>query len=579
MQVSSFSFGPSQFKLLGGWAPITLGQGGNMLFEVRFSPDAAQTYNGTFTVNVDGYPPVVVAMTGTGFAPGAVASWSSSSLTFSNVPLGTTSASQNMVLTNTGTKNLTVQKVYTNPPFTVSGFTANQVLGPNASLTMPVTYAPSFVGPSTGALVVLTNNLPPTGVTFYGTGVAPSSLAVTNFPVLPISTQGAAYLATFLSTNGIGTVNWSLASGSSLPTGLSLSSAGSITGTVASTVALGNYPFSVTATDSSSNTVTAQFTLPVSAPTGANCNNIEWDVTGTTTPMVALTDLGTGTYLGAEGGLYLNGSNVMPASHDADGVSFAQSIQPLDANGNPSPTGKYAFLSLGMSVTFDTFLEFIQDSTADPSVNKSLVFAQGAQPRLGAGDWTEITGPAWVDTLNYFLPQAGVTPQQVVAAWVESVDANPHGTFPSDMVTLQAEYESTAQVLHTLFPNLKLAFYSGREYAAYENGLQHPGDKEPYAYESSFAVRGMIQDQLNGVAAMNYNPANGPVMAPWVAWGPYLWTDGLLARSDGQFWPCHDFKSDGQHPSTIAGGSERNANMLLNFMKTDDATAPWFLAH
>ena len=579
MQVSSFSFGPSQFKLLGGWAPITLGQGGNMLFEVRFSPDAAQTYNGTFTVNVDGYPPVVVAMTGTGFAPGAVASWSSSSLTFSNVPLGTTSAPQNIVLTNTGTKNLTVQKVYTNPPFTVSGFTANQVLAPNASLTMPVTYAPSFVGPSTGALVVLSNNLPPTGVTFYGTGVAPSSLAVTNFPILPISTQGAAYLATFLSTNGIGTVNWNLASGSSLPTGLSLSSAGSITGTVASTVALGNYPFSVTATDSSSNTVTAQFTLPVSAPTGANCNNIEWDVTGTTTPMVALTDLGTGTYLGAEGGLYLNGSNVMPASHDADGVSFAQSIQPLDANGNPSPTGKYAFLSLGMSVTFDTFLEFIQDSTADPSVNKSLVFAQGAQPRLGAGDWTEITGPAWVDTLNYFLPQAGVTPQQVVAAWVESVDANPHGTFPSDMTTLQAEYETTAQVLHTLFPNLKMAFFSGREYAAYENGLSHAGDKEPYAYESSFAVRGMIQDQLNGIAAMNYNPANGPVMAPWVAWGPYLWTDGLLARGDGQFWPCHDFKSDGQHPSTIAGGSERNANMLLNFMKTNDATAPWFLAH
>jgi hypothetical protein len=275
----------------------------------------------------------------------------------------------------------------------------------------------------------------------------------------------------------------------------------------------------------------------------------------------------------------LNGSNVMPASHDADGVSFAQSIQPLDANGNPDPNGKYAVLSIGMSVTFDTFLQFIQDTAADPSVNKSLVLAQGAQPRLGAADWTDVTGPAWDDTFNYFLPQAGVTPLQVVAAWVESVDANPQGTFPSDMVKLQAEYESTAQVLHTLFPNLKLAFYSGREYAAYENGLQHPGDKEPYSYESNFAVRGMIQDQLNGVAAMNYNPANGPVMAPWVAWGPYLWTDGLLARGDGQFWPCHDFKSDGQHPSTNAGGTERNSNMLLNFMKTDDATSPWFLEH
>jgi hypothetical protein len=579
MQVNSFSMSPSQFKLLGGWAPITLAQGKNMIFELRFSPDAAQAYSGTFTLNVQGYSPVLVSMTGTGFLPGAIPSWSTSSLTFSNVPLGTTSAPQNITLTNTGTKSVIIQNVYTDPPFTVTGFTANQTLGPKASLTMPVTYAPWLVGPSNGLVTVITNNLLPTGVTLYGTGVAPSSLAVTNFPVLPISTQGAAYLAQLLSMSGVGAVTWKLASGSTLPTGLSLSNTGSITGTVASTVALGNYLFSVTATDSSSHTATAQFTLSVSAPTGAICNNIEWDVTGTTTPMVALPDLGTGTYLGAQGGLYLNGSNVMPASHDADGVSFAQSIQPLDANGNPDPNGKYAILSIGMSVTFDTFLQFIQDVAADPSVNKSLVLAQGAQPRLGAADWTDVTGPAWVDTLNYFLPQAGVTPQQVVAAWVESVDANPHGTFPSDMVTLQAEYESTAQVLHTLFPNLKLAFYSGREYAAYENGLQHPGDKEPYAYESNFAVRGMIQDQLNGVAAMNYNPANGPVMAPWVAWGPYLWTDGLLARSDGQFWPCHDFKSDGQHPSTAAGGTERNANMLLNFMKTDDATSPWFLAH
>jgi hypothetical protein len=579
MQVNSFTFGPSEFKLIGGWAPTTLAMGKDMTFELRFSPDAAQVFTGNFTVNVQGYSPVVVTLTGTGILPGAVANWSSSSVTFNNVPLGTTSAPQNITLTNTGTKSLTVKKIYTNPPFTVTGPTGGLTIKPNSSLKMPVTYSPSSVGSSTGLLAVTSNYLPPTGVTLYGTGVAPSSLAITNFPTLPISTQGAAYLAAFLSTNGVGTVSWSLASGSSLPLGLSLSSAGSITGTVDSTVALGNYPFSVTATDSSSNTATAQFTLPVTVATGANCNNIDWDVTGTTTPMVALTDMGTGTYLGAQGGLYLNGSNVMPPDHDADGVSLAQSIQPLDANGNPSPTGKYALLSVGMSVTFDTFLAFMQDRTADPSINKSLVLAPGAQPSLGAVAWADITNPAWVDTLNYFLPQVGITPQQVVAAWVENVDANPHGSFPSDQATLQSELETSAQILHTLFPNLKLVFFSGREYAAYENGLQHPGDKEPFAYESSFAVRGVIQDQLNGVAKMNYKPANGPVVAPWVAWGPYLWTNGLMARGDGQVWPCHDFRSDGQHPSTDAGGSERDANMLLNFMKTNDATAPWFLAH
>jgi hypothetical protein len=518
-------------------------------------------------------------MNGTGFLADATPSWSASSLTFSNVALGTTSAPQTVTLKNTGTKGLTLTSVYTDPPFSVVGFTGTMSLKAGGAVTFPVTFSPWFTGSSHGTLVVTSNNLPPTGVTLYGTAAVPTTLAITNFPTLPVVTQGAAYLAQLLSSNGIGTVTWSLAAGSTLPSGLSLSSTGALTGTLSSTLPVGNYPFSLTATDSSSNTATVQFTLPVQKPTGAECNNIDWDITGTTTPMVALTDLGTGTYLGSEGGLYLNGSNVMPSSHDADGVAFAQSIQPLDANGNPDPNGKYALMSMGMSVTFDTFLKFVQNSTADPSVNKSLVFVPAAQPRLGAVDWANINSAAWTDTFNYFLPQSGVTAQQVVAAWVESVDANPHGAFPGDMATLQSEYETAAQLLHTEFPNLKLAFFSSREYGAYENGLPHGGDKEPFAYQSAFAVRGMIQDQLNGVAAMNYKSAIGPVVAPWVAWGPYLWADGLIARGDGLVWPCYYFESDGQHPSSKTGGSEQDANMLLNFLKTDDAAAPWFLAH
>jgi hypothetical protein len=577
--LTSFSMSSSPFILMGGWAPYTLTQGQNMIFEIRFAPTAAQKYTGTATVNIQGYSPVVVPMSGTGFLADATPSWNTSSLTFSNVPLGTTSAAQTVTLKNTGTKGVTITDVYTDPPFSTPAFTVNEDLKAGGSISFPVTYSPSFVSSSNGTLVVTTNNLPPTGVTLYGNGVTPSTLAITNFPTVPVVTQGATYLAQFQSTNGVGAVTYSLAAGSTLPSGLSLSSTGAITGTVSATLAVGNYPFSVKATDSAANSVTSQFTLPVQKPTGANCNNISWDIVGTTTPIVPITDLGTGTYLGAEGGLYLNGSNIMPASHDADGVAFAQSIQPLNAEGNPDPNGKMGLISMGMSVTFDTFLKFIQDSAADPSVNPNLVYVPAAQPRLGAVDWANINSAAWAETFAYFLPQSGLTPQQVVAAWVESVDANPHGSFPGDMTTLQSEYETAAQLMHTEFPNLKLAFFTSREYGAYENGLPHGGDKEPYAYESGYAVRGMIQDQLNGVAAMNYNAADGPVVAPWVAWGPYIWADGLIARSDGLVWPCYYFESDGQHPSSKTGGSEQDANMLMNFLKTDDATAPWFLAH
>ncbi len=581
MVINSFSFGPSAFKLLAGWAPDTVTQNQVMTYEVVFAPQAAQTYTGNFTVNVEGYSPVVVTLTGTGQLPGAIGSLSSPSLSFDNVPLGTTSAPQNLVLKNTGTKGLTIVNIYTDPPFAVTGFTVNQVVKAGSSLTLPVTFSPSVTGSFNGTLVVTTNNLPPMGTTLYGTAVAPASLAITSFPTLPVATQQAAYLATLESTNGIGTVTWSLASGSSLPAGLSLSSTGSITGTLASTVAVGSYPFSVTATDSSSKKTTTQLTLPVAKPTGADCNNIEWDATGTTTPLVPLTDLGTGNYFGVEGGLYLNGSNEMPASHDADGVSFAQSIQPLDASGNPDPSGKFAMLSIGMSIAYDNYQTFVTDATADPSVNHQyLVFVPGAQPRVGAVDWANIKHPAWTDIMDYFLPQSGVTADQVVVAWVELVDSQPKGSFPSDMTTLQAHLESTAQNLHTLFPNLKMAFFNSREYAGYSNGLAGSGtnDPEPYAYEQAYAVRGMIEDQINGVAAMNYNPGNGTVKAPWVAWGAYTWANGMLARSDGQVWTCQNLEADGTHTSQPGGGTERVSNMLMNFMKTDDATAPWFLA-
>lgn len=581
MTINSFSFGPSSFKLLAGWAPFTMGMGQKMTFEVVFEPLAAQVYTGNFTVNVQGYSPVVVTLNGTGILPGATANLSTTALSFSNVSVGTTSAPQNVILSNQGTKGTTIVNIYTDPPFAVSGFTVNQVVKAGASLTLPVTFTPSTAGSFNGTLVVTTNNLPPTGVTLSGTAIAASSLAITNFPTLPPAVQGAAFLANLQSTNGSGTVSWNLASGSTLPSGLSLSSTGSITGTLASTVAVGNYPFSITATDSASNSATVQFTLPVVKPTGASCNNIQWDISGTNTPLVPLTDLGTGTYLGAEGGLYLNGSNVMPASHDADGVSIAQSIQPVDVNGNPDPTGKYGLLSIGMSIAYDNFQTFAIDVAADPGVNKSLVLVPGAQPRIGAVNWASITHPAWTDIFDYFLPQSGLTAPQVQIAWVEAVDSQPKGTFPTDMVTLQAHLESIAQNLHTLFPSIKMVFFNSREYGAYSNGLAGSGqnDPEPYAYESAFAVRGMIQDQLNGVPAMNYIAANGPVMAPWVAWGPYTWANGLLGRSDGIVWPCANFEADGVHASQSGGGTEKVSNMLMNFLKTSDTSSPWFLAH
>jgi hypothetical protein len=267
--------------------------------------------------------------------------------------------------------------------------------------------------------------------------------------------------------------------------------------------------------------------------------------------------------------------------HGSDGVAFANAIQPLDANGNPDPVnGKYVLLSIGMSAAHTLFVGFQNDVIADPSVNKThLVLVNGAQDNATAGNFAQPNHPVWADIMNYFLPQSGVNANQVVAAWINDV-SYPTGTFPGDMSTLQSNLESISQNLHNKFPNLKLAYFTGRMYGGYSNNPKNPDSPEPFAYESGFAVKWSIQDQLNGLASLNYNPANGPVKAPWMDWGSYMWANGLIPRNDGFVWTCQDYTSDGIHPSLPPlPGRDKGADQLMNFFKTDDTTAPWFLAH
>jgi hypothetical protein len=140
---------------------------------------------------------------------------------------------------------------------------------------------------------------------------------------------------------------------------------------------------------------------------------------------------------------------------------------------------------------------------------------------------------------------------------------------------LQSEIELLLQNAQLYYPNLKLAYFGSRAYAGYSNGVSTI-DPEPYAYEAAFAARGAIQDQLNGVA-LNYNPNNGPVVSPWLAWGSYHWANGMTPRSDGLLFVCQDFNSDGTH--TAIDGSNKTAATILQFFKTDPTTTPWFLKH
>ncbi|MEW6213130.1 MAG: Ig-like domain-containing protein [Acidobacteriota bacterium] len=300
------------------------------------------------------------------------------------------------------------------------------------------------------------------------------------------------------------------------------------------------------------------------------------DCSKTSTGLIPLTDLGASLYKGYQGGLYPEGSNTRPDGHESAGLEIARSIRPLNANGQASDNGRIVLISIGMSNTTQEFSTFKPLADADADKNSKLVIVDGAQGGMTAADISNLDsskGQQFWLTVDARLAQASVTPAQVQIAWVKEANARPTEGFPQHANKLRDELALIAQILKTRFPNIKLAYYSSRTYAGYASTTLNP---EPYAYESGFAVRWLIEDQINGTTGLNFDPSRGEVRAPWIAWGPYLWADGMTPRSDGLVYQCSDFVSDGTHPAP-GGARNKVADMLLSFFKTDSTAREWFL--
>ena len=315
------------------------------------------------------------------------------------------------------------------------------------------------------------------------------------------------------------------------------------------------------------------------------------DCSVTNVGITPLPELGFQKYKGFAGGLYPHYANQPPPTHLAAGVSIAENeIKPLNAAGNvDTNNGKIVLLSLGMSnttqewnvgdtITGDKTRAFKFRADHDPSKNPKLIIVDGAIGGRDAPDWTNADAPTWSMVITQRLVQAGVTTNQVQAMWLKQALASPrnYGDFPLHAQALQNDLASILRIARAKYPNLKLVYLSGRTRAyTADSGTLNP---EPYAAETSFAGKWVIENQITGQNNLNYNPSNGPVVAPWVAWGPYIWADGLNPRSDGFDWKCQDVRSnDFTHPSS--NGVYKVAMHLLAFLKTDPTATPWFLKH
>ncbi|HUQ68661.1 MAG TPA: hypothetical protein VM165_04005 [Planctomycetaceae bacterium] len=285
-------------------------------------------------------------------------------------------------------------------------------------------------------------------------------------------------------------------------------------------------------------------------------------------------------YKDQDGGLYGQGFNQPPAEHLQAALQEAAKIEPLDADGQPSPQGKIVFLTHGMSNTTLESQTFIELAQADQRKAPAVVFVDGAQGGVDAREWAagerakEGVGP-W-DRLERRLQAAGVTPRQVQVVWMKHAIAmkNPgrarqYGTFPAYARQLRDDMAQILGSLRQRFPNLRLAYVSSRSYGGYSTTPLNP---EPYAYESAFAVRWLIQDQIKGDSALNYMDEKVPL----ILWGPYLWADGENGRKVDQLvFRRDDYRDDGTHPTD--SGQKKIAKLLLEFFGSDATAKRWFV--
>jgi hypothetical protein len=337
----------------------------------------------------------------------------------------------------------------------------------------------------------------------------------------------------------------------------------------------------------------------------------------------ALMDMtSTETYLGFHGGLYENAAMNMPSDHLTAGTAALAQVQPLDANGNPNPNGKVVFLGMGMSHVFYEFGDFMTSIQGNPMVNlATMVPVNGGQLGKTACFWTVTNGNPNCDPPNPALPcaqaatnnaydivrdcyltPAHVTEQQVQVAWLKQADKEPavNGLRPmcnpadpnctDDDNTDALHYErllgDILRAAKIRYPNLQQVFISARSYGGYATIPLNP---EPFAYENGFAVKWLIQAQVDQARTQTVDPVAGDLdyttgKVPWVAWGPYLWADGINPRSDGLIWcdgqpgpPCNgeaDFRLDDHtHPSPQ--GEAKVTQLLLKFFMNSPLT-PWF---
>jgi phospholipase C len=168
---------------------------------VTFTPTTTGTRSGTLTIT-DSAPigsPQTVSLTGTGTSSGGPAvTLNPTSLTFAAQNVGTTSPSQNVTLTNSGTSKLTINSITASGDFAQTN-TCGTGGKAGASCTIRVTFTPTVAGTRTGSVTISDN-------AGTGTQTVPLTGTGVDAPAVTLSPTSLTFAAQKVGTTSAGQV-------------------------------------------------------------------------------------------------------------------------------------------------------------------------------------------------------------------------------------------------------------------------------------------------------------------------------------------------------------------------------------
>src|SRR5882672_7200559 len=306
---------------------------------------------------------------------------------------------------------------------TAKGVTWSLASGGQGTIANQTTTAVTYnAGSASGTAVITATSVTDTTKisTLTITVTAPPAITTTT---LPPGTEGTAYSQAIAKTGGAGTVTFSISAGA-LPTGLTLSGAGTISGTPAGPN--GTVNFTVKVTDSSTMTpMTATQALSIvinlPAPPNITTTTLPPGVAGTAySKMVAATGFGTLTFTTSAGavpsGLTLSSAGLISGTPDAPNVTSNFTVMVTDSS-NPAQTATQALSILINLPPPPTITSLSQNAGA---VGASITItgtnfgtAQGSSTVTFNGN-TAAAASAWSATSITVLVPAGATTGNVV---------------------------------------------------------------------------------------------------------------------------------------------------------------------